>query len=567
MTIEPSAIQPAPAAAPALGAATLCEAFQVTAAARPDEVAHRSLDGAVELTWAQYAGRVRAIAGGFHALGVRRGDCVAILLVNRPEFNLVDSAAMHLGAAPFSLYNTLSVEQVAYQLQNSQARVVVTEPQYLDTVLAARGPDQEQVVLVEESHPDAIGLGELETRAPDGFDFEAAWRAVQPDDVLTVIYTSGTTGPPKGAQLTHAGMMFECRAVASVLPMTLGGRQLSYLPSAHIADRFLSHYYASMCFGSAVTSVPDIRQIGSALATVRPTAWGAVPRVWEKLKAGLEAAGVGDPRALTEEGRAAARERLGLHEAEWLVSGAAPIPGEVLQYFLDLGLPICEVWGMSELSCVATIVPPHDIRIGTVGRPLPGVELRVLDDGELLVRAPLVMRGYRSDPERTAEALDAEGWMHTGDVVEIDADGFVRIVDRKKELIINAAGKNMSPANIEQQLKASSPLIGQAICVGDRRPYNVALLVLDPDAAAAWAAAHGADPSLAALSANPELQADVATAVEAANGRLARVEQIKRFAILPDDWEPGGVELTPTMKLKRRPIAERYAAEIEALYA
>ena len=567
MTIEQSAAEAVSTPPPALGAATLCEAFQITAAACPGAVAHRSLDDSVELTWAQYADRVRAIAAGLHALGIRRGDCVAILLVNRPEFNLVDSAAIHLGAVPFSLYNTLSVEQVAYQLQNSQARVVVTEPQYLDTVLAARGPDQEHIVLVEGSHPDAIGLHELQAASHDGFDFEAAWRAVQPDDVLTVIYTSGTTGPPKGAQLTHAGMMFECRAVASVLPMTPGGRQLSYLPSAHIADRFLSHYYASMCFGAAITSVPDARQIGAALAAVRPTAWGAVPRVWEKLKAGLEAAGVGDPHALTDEGRAAVRERLGLHEAQWLVSGAAPIPGEVLEYFLALGLPICEVWGMSELSCVATIVPPHDIRIGTVGRPLPGVELRVLDDGELLVRAPLVMHGYRADPERTAEAVDADGWMHTGDVVEIDPDGFVRIVDRKKELIINAAGKNMSPANIEQQLKGSSPLIGQAICIGDRRPYNVALLVLDPDAAAAWAAAHGADPSLAALSANPELRAEVAGAVDGANARLARVEQIKRFTILPNDWEPGGVELTPTMKLRRGPIAERYAAEIEALYA
>ncbi len=565
--MQQSTAVPTVAAVPALGAATLCEAFQITAAVRPDAVAHRSMDGATEVTWAQYAERVRAIAAGLHALGVRRGDCVAMLLTNRPEFNLVDTAAIHLGAVPFSLYNTLSPEQIAYQLSNAQARVVVTEPQYLEAIAAARGDEQEHLVLVEGSHPDAIPLSDLETRGEAGFDFDAAWRAVEPDDVLTVIYTSGTTGPPKGAQLTHAGMMFECRAVAAVLPMTPGGRQLSYLPSAHIADRMLSHYYASLCFGATITSVPDIRQVGAALASVHPTAWGAVPRIWEKLKAGLEAAGVSDPAALPEEAKAALRAKLGLHETEWLTVGAAPIPAEVLQYFLDLGLPICEVWGMSELSCVATIVPPDDIRVGTVGRPLPGVELRLLDDGELLVRAPLVMKGYRSDPQRTAEALDEEGWLYTGDVAEIDADGFVKIVDRKKELIISAAGKNMSPANIEQQLKGSSPLIGQVVCIGDRRPYNVALIVLDPDTTAAWAGERGLDASLAALSENPELRASIEAAIEGANSHLARVEQVKRFTILPNDWEPGGDELTPTMKLRRKPIAERYAAQIEALYA
>jgi long-chain acyl-CoA synthetase len=564
MTIHQASAAPA---LPAFEATTVCEAFQRTAALRPDAVAHRSSDGSTEITWAQYAARVRAIAAGLHALGVRRGDCVAILLVNRPEFNLVDTAAVHLGAVPFSLYNTLSPEQVAYQLSNAGARVVVTEPQYLDKIAAARTEQQEHVVLVGGSHPDAIALHELEQRGEDGFDFEATWRAVEPGDVLTLIYTSGTTGPPKGAQLTHAGMLFECRAVATVLPMTPGGRQLSYLPSAHVADRFLSHYYASLCFGAAITSVADARQIGAALASTRPTAWAAVPRVWEKLKAGLEAGGIDDPGALSEEARAAVRVKLGLDEAEWLACGAAPIPAAVLEYFAGLGLPICEVWGMSELSCVATVVPPHDIRIGTVGQPLPGVELRLLDDGELLVRAPLVMKGYRADPGRTAEALDDEGWLHTGDVAEIDADGFVRIVDRKKELIISAAGKNMSPANIEQQLKASSPLIGQAICIGDARPYNVALIVLDPDNADAWAATRGADPALAALSENEELRSVIEAAIATANGHLARVEQIKRFTILPNDWEPGGEELTPTMKLKRRPIAERYAAQIEALYA
>ena len=253
--------------------------------------------------------------------------------------------------------------------------------------------------------------------------------------------------------------------------------------------------------------------------------------------------------------KAGVRAQLGLDQAQWLISGAAPIPREVLEYFNALGLPICEVWGMSELSCFATMNPPDDIRIGTVGKAMPGVELKLLDDGELLVRGPIVMRGYRKDPEKTAEAIDADGWMHTGDVATIDDDGYVTIVDRKKELIINAAGKNMSPANIEQKLKASSPLIGQAICIGDVRPYNVALLVLDPDVGAQWAQQHGLAERLGrGAGTGPRRARRGGPRRRAANAQLSRVEQIKRFTILPVDWVPGGDELTPTMKLKRKPI-------------
>jgi long-subunit acyl-CoA synthetase (AMP-forming) len=525
----------------ALRAATVCEAFQLTVSERPDQVALRTVGGEVEITFAEYAARVERLAAGLAALGVGRGDTVAMMLVNRPEFHLVDAAAFHLGATPFSVYNSSSPEQIAYLFSNAQNRVVVCERQFADAM-----PDVEHRFLVED-------LDELEAAGEPGFDFEAAWRAVKPGDVLTLIYTSGTTGPPKGVELTHANVMAELRACAAVLPMEPGGRQTSYLPSAHVADRWASHYYASIAHGATITCVPDMRQVVAALPEVRPTAWGAVPRVWEKIKAALEAKGIADPAALPEDARAAIRASLGLDQVAWLVSGAAPTPTEVLEYFRDLGLPICELWGMSELSCCATINPPEDIRIGTVGKPLPGVELRLLEDGELLCRGEIVMRGYRNDAERTAEALDAEGWMHTGDVAQIDEDGYVRIVDRKKELIINAAGKNMSPANIEQRLKASSPLIGQAIVIGDRRPYNVALIVLDPDVRATWPAG--------------EIPAEVARGVEEANGHLSRVEQIKRYTILPVDWEPGGDELTPTMKLKRKPIAAKYAAEIEALYA
>jgi long-subunit acyl-CoA synthetase (AMP-forming) len=544
----------APERPAALDCATIPEAFQQTASERPDQVAVRTPDGATELTYAQLADRIRATAAGLHALGVRRGDTVATMLVNRPEFTVVDLACAHLGAVCFSVYNTLSAEQVADLFSNAENRVVVTERRFLPVVRGAGAPSVEHVVLVDGDDAGTIPLADLEARGQDGFGFEATWRAVAPDDVLTLIYTSGTTGPPKGVQLTHHGIMEECRACQHVLPLRPGGRATSYLPSAHIADRWLGHYFPTVVGGLTVTIVPDPTQIVATLAQVRPTQWGAVPRIWEKIKAALEAKGITDPSVLPEEVKAGVRAQLGLDGCDWLVSGAAPIADEVLRFFLDLGLPIQELWGMSELSCCAIVNPRDDIRIGTVGTALPGVEVRLADDGELLVRGAIVMKGYRGDPAKTAEALQ-DGWLHTGDIATIDDDGYVRIVDRKKELIINAGGKNMSPANIEQRIKASSPLIGQAVAIGDRRPYNVALIVLDPDTAA------GKDPE------DPEVLAEVARGVEAANARLSRVEQIKRFKVLREEWQPGGDELTPTMKLKRKPISEKYAAQIEELYA
>jgi long-subunit acyl-CoA synthetase (AMP-forming) len=541
-----------------LAADTLCGAFQIAVEQRPHQVAHRAFGG-TEFTYGEFAARVRHLAEGLHALGVRRGDTVAEMLTNRPEFNLVDVAAFHLGATGFSVYNTLSPEQIEHLFRNSGTRVVVTEKRFLPRVLEARTHEVEHIVLVDAGEQGMPTLDDVERSHVRGFDFDAAWRAVEPDDVLTLIYTSGTTGPPKAVQLTHASVLFECRAIAAGLPYEPGGRIISYLPSAHVGDRALVHYGASICFGQTVVSVADLAQIAQAMVDVRPTVFGGVPRVWEKLKAGLEAAGLRDPAQLPEAGKALVRARLGLDQCTVRVSGAAPAALEVLQYFHDLGLSLNEGWGMSELSCFATMNPPGDIRMGTVGTALPGVELRLLDDGELLVRAPLVMKGYRDDPERTAEALDAEGWLHTGDIATIDGDGYVRIVDRKKELIINAAGKNMSPANIELKLRAASPLIAQAVCVGDRRPYNVALIVLDREVLAKTSG--GSSLSKGAL------HGLIAAAVDAANASLSRVEQIKRFAILDAEWLPGGDELTPTMKLKRKPIHAKYAAEIERLYS
>ena len=577
----------------ALRAATLCEAFQTTAAEWAESPALRLKDSDYEASFGEYAAGVRARAAGFAALGVGRGDTVGFMLTNRPAFFLCDCAAMHLGATCFSVYNTSSPEQVEYVVGDAANRVVVTEQAFLATVLEARErvPTLEHVVVVDGEAPEGtISLDELEAMGEPGFDFEAAWRAVEPEDVLCLIYTSGTTGPPKGVQLTHANMLAEWNAYDLAFAVKPGGRTISFLPSAHVADRW-SQLYAQMLYAPCVHCCPDPRQMVAYTIEVRPTFWGGVPRIWEKLKTALEAAMEGEAderkRAATESamevGRryvaaymageipaelraeweqadelvfSKVRDLLGLDEVEHFAVGAAPTPPEVIEFFLAMGIEICELWGMSETSSAATLNPPGAVRVGTVGKPLPGVEIRLAEDGEILVRGPLVMKGYRNMPEKTAEAIDADGWLHSGDVGEYDADGYLRIVDRKKELIINAAGKNMSPAAIEAKLKAASPLIAQAVAFGDRRPYNVALLTLDLEYLAARGANHG----------DAEIVAEIERAVEIANGRLSRVEQIKRFHVLEGEWAPGGVELTPTMKLRRRPIERAYEAEIEGLY-
>ncbi len=535
----------------ALKAASLCEAFQITAAERPDQPAVRAPGGAAEMTFGELRGRVERIASGLAGLGVGRGETVALMMLNRPEFHACDLGALHAGAVPFSIYNTSAPEQIAYLFGNAGNRVVITERMFLPAITAA-GFDGHVVLIDGGADDGATSLAELEEGGDAGFDFEASWRAVGPDDVLTLIYTSGTTGPPKGVQLTHRNLLSMMRGFRALVGGGMGGRIVSFLPSAHIADRWGSHYQALMVEGFTVTSVQDPRTVIGVLPEVRPTVFGAVPRIWEKLKAALEAGGVADPSALPEEARAAIRARLGLDAVERCVVGAAPTPREVLEFFDALGLRILEVWGMSETSAISTINPSEAPRFGTCGVALPGVELRIAEDGEVLVRGEHVMAGYRGDPEKTRETFTHDGWLMTGDVGELDDDGYLRIVDRKKELIINAAGKNMSPANIEARLKAAHPLVGQACVIGDARPYNVALLVPDPDVAAGF---------------EGDVAATMAAAVEEANSHLSRVEQIKRFTVLEAEWLPGGEELTPTMKLRRKPIAEKYAAEIEALYA
>ncbi|MCW2664992.1 MAG: long-chain fatty acid--CoA ligase [Mycobacterium sp.] len=582
--------------------ATLCEAFQRTASIDPDAVALRTPGGTQTLTWRELTEQVRKVAAGLAGLGVGRGDTVSLMMANRIEFYPFEIGAQHVGAVSFSVYNTLPAEQLTYLFENAGTRVAICEEQYVDRIRASGAPI-EHIICIDGSPPGTISVDDLYAAAHEDFDFESTWRSVQPDDVVTLIYTSGTTGNPKGVEMTHTNLLFEASALNSVLPIQFGDRITSFLPTAHIADRVMGLYGLEVN-GTQVTVVSDARAIAAALPDVRPTVWGAVPRVWEKLKTAIEfavshetdevkrqalqwAMAVAAKRAATllagdqmpdelaaewakadELVLSKLRERLGFGELRWAVSGAAPIPNETLAFFISIGIPIAEVWGMSELSCVATVSHPRDAHLGTVGKLLPGLEGKIADDGEYLVRGPLVMKGYRKEPVKTAEAIDEDGWLHTGDIIEADAEGYLRVVDRKKELIINAAGKNMSPANIENTILAACPMVAVMITIGDGRPYNAALMVFDADSVGPYAAQHGLlDASPSALAAHPEVIAQIAADVAEGNAKLSRVEQIKRFRVLPTLWEPGGDEITLTMKLKRKPIMAKYAGEIEELYS
>ncbi|MCP2277940.1 Long-chain acyl-CoA synthetase (AMP-forming) [Nocardia amikacinitolerans] len=588
---------------------TLCAAFQANAARHADAVALRTLGGGQTITWREYGARVRAIATGLAALGVRPGDTVALMLTNRPEFHLCDTAVLHAGATPFSVYNTNPVELLAYQFGNARNRAVVCESQFAPRILEAvaaaaeRGHRVEHVIVVDDAPAGTVALTAIESAsAPEGFDFEATWRAVRPDDLLTIVYTSGTTGPPKGVELTHTNFLENARVIDQFGGGGPDDRVISYLPDAHAANRWFAHYL-TMLEGGQITTVPDVKQVAAAMTEVHPTVFLGVPRVWVKVKGALEerfaaeppprralarwAVGVGRDRArAASDGRALGvtgrvqhavaerlvlrplRAKLGLDRVRVAVTGSVAIPPDVHEFFLGLGLPLCEGYGMTECTAGATLNGPARIKIGTVGTPLPGAEVRLAADGEVLIRGKMVMRGYRDDPVKTAETVDADGWLHTGDIGSFDADGYLSIVDRKKELIINAAGKNMSPANIENTITENCPLAGTVVVIGEQRPYNTALICLDPDLAAAFGKRNGlAATSIPDLAASPEVLAEIERGVRAANGKLSRVEQVKKYRVLGEVWEPGGDCLTATGKLRRAPIATRYTDTIEALYS
>ncbi len=553
---------------PQLGAPSFCHALQHWARSTPDQPAVSNLDASMALSWREYSARIESVASGLHSLGVRRGDTVALMLTNRPEFNVVDAAAIHLRAIPFSIYNTLAPEDLGYALRHAGPAVVVTEIQFLSRVLAARPANVRHIVLVDGTHADAISLDQLAAAAPSlGPDLQRTWEQASGDDVVTLIYTSGTTGKPKAVQLSHRNVHTACLGLACSIGAKLPANPavLSWLPSAHVADRVMSHYWM-MTFGGSVTSVADPQAVGQALAKVHPAIFSTVPRFLEKLKTLLQASGVADPSALPPVAKQAILSKIGFDRLTKLMTGGAPASYELHQFYRDLGVPVCEAWGMSEAAGISILTPEGAHKPGWIGTAMHAVEVRLAPDGELLVRSPAVTQGYLHDPERTAAAIDADGWLLTGDLAEMDGEGYVRIVGRKKELIINAAGKNMSPGNIEYQVKAADSLLGHVVAIGDRRPYNVALVLLDPVVAQQWAKDAGVDYHFADVATHPAIRARLCEAMRRANEKLSRVEQIKRFAILGEDWLPGGDELTPTAKLRRASIHKKYAEVIDRIY-
>jgi long-subunit acyl-CoA synthetase (AMP-forming) len=583
-------------------AKTMCELFQRTSRERGSEIALRTLDGSAELTWSDYAQRVRRLAAGLAGLGVSRGDTVALMMSNRPEFHVVDAAAMHLGAVPFSGYNTNTADMIRFLLLSADSHVMFTEAQYLARVLeAARGTHLRHVICVDADQEvtGVQSLTDLEEAGDPEFDFDSHWQSVQPEDLLTLIYTSGTTGDPKGVELTHANMLFSLESVTTLAEQPDDVRVISYLPDAHALNRYIAHYYPMFC-GATVTTLENPKDLLGALTEVRPTIFVSVPMLWYKLKASVDSklegrrgpqarlarwalqVGRDQARRQLERRRATPLERaayavahravlgkvarrLGLDACTYAVTGAAPIAPEAMEFVLSLGIPLCEAWGMTELSAVATVNRADSIRPGTVGQAIPGVEVKCAEDGELLVRSPGMMRGYRNDPTQSAEAM-LDGWMHTGDVGTIDDDGYVTIIDRKKELIINSAGKNMSPAHIENTVKMACPLVGSVMAIGDRRPFVTALITLDPEELQLFADVHGLRGDFAALSQHPRTLEAVAAGVRRGNESLSRVEQVRAHAVLEHPWEPASEELTPTLKLRRTRICSKYSDLIETLY-
>jgi long-subunit acyl-CoA synthetase (AMP-forming) len=578
---------------------TLWTAFERTARRRADEIAVRRDDGAVSWTWAELRQRVDTLAAAFHGLGLRRGDTAALLMGNRPEFYAIDLALVRLGVASFSLYFTSSPEQQRHALVDSDAALVIAEPSLMATLdgvdlpkhtLQLDGAPRPGWTLLTELLADPVATQEV-----------AAVELPRTDDLLTLIYTSGTTGPSKGVMLSHRNVMTTAAATIDAQRIPEGSTVVSWLPFAHVGGR-MSSYATAVVQGWEIVTVDDPRRITEAVVTIRPDFFSGPPRTFEKLRSSFEAWTL----TLDERGRTAVREALVLNERRvdleqagtpvpddllartdaaraelfdpWktsvgldrvrvVVVATAPNPAPLMRFFHAIGIPMGEAYGLSESAASGTACRPGHIRIGTVGRASLGTELRIADDGEILLRGPAVMLGYRNLPRATAEAIDDHGWLRTGDLGHLDGDGYLSVVGRKKEIIINASGKNISPVAVESAITTASPLISQVCCVGDGRPYLVALVVLDREYARQWARGEGlGDLAPEHLAEEPRLLAEIAAAVAAGNRRLNRPEQVKRFHVVADEWLPGR-ELTPTSKMRRTEIAQRYETELRELYA
>jgi long-chain acyl-CoA synthetase len=556
-----------------------------------------------EMTFSELADRVARAAAGLRGLGVGPGDRVVIMMRNIPEFHWVDLAAVFLGATPISIYNSSSPEQVAYLAGHAKAKVAVLEDDgYLERFEKVRDqlPTLETIVMLHGGGEGCVDWSTLADAEP--IDLREAAAIAQPDDLATIIYTSGTTGNPKGVMLSHYNICWSGESLLDSFgwerSQASGTRLVSYLPMAHIAERMVSHY-GMVFFGYEITTCPEPGQIAAYAREVRPNLMFGVPRVWEKIYAGVQGALAADPDKRekfneaveaampmvdrlamgteTEEERATydfldavafstVRELIGLDQMQLAVTGAAPMLPDMLRWFRAIGVPIAEVYGMSENTGAMTF-EPWKVKPGTVGPAVPGAEVRLADDGEVICRGGLVFVGYLDDPERTAETLDEDGWLHTGDIGQFDDDGYLRIIDRKKEIIVTAGGKNISPANLEAALK-SIPLVGQAAAIGDRRPFVSALVVLDAEAAAIWASENGmAGTPVDELAERAEVIAEIEAALPEVMAAFNNAERVKKVKVLGEEWLPDSDLLTPTSKLKRRGVNERFAIEIEAFYA
>ncbi|HET7465594.1 MAG TPA: long-chain fatty acid--CoA ligase [Candidatus Dormibacteraeota bacterium] len=589
---------------------TVCTIFADAVRNWPDRVALRwKQDGEWhQLTWREYGDQVAAATLSLRELGFGPGQFGLIMARNVPEHVIADLAIVHAGGAAISVYNTLAPEQIEYVANHSEATVAFVEDEaFLSKFVAIRGstPHLKHIVLVRGTASDGViawddfMAGGRKAQAADPRAFESTWRGVGPEDTVSLIYTSGTTGPPKGVVYSHNNILWTLESIDRMQKFE-GETVISYLPLAHVAERFSSQW-RGIYNGFEVWMCPDPNLLLPYLLEARPTLFLGVPRVWEKLMAGIQAGLAAEPdetkrgmaqgavsaavtaSRLRREGNpvpdelAAAvgraqplfgmlRAKIGLDRCTTAFTSTAPTRPEVHDFWAALGLPLYEVWGMSELTGPATAVPKDAHQTPSIGTALPGVEVKLGEDGELLVRGGNVMVGYYKEPAKTADIIDEDGWVHSGDIGVPAPNGQFKIVDRKKELIITSAGKNISPANLEALAK-SSPIIGQAVAVGDGRKFISVLVVLDPQVAPMWAKAHGVDAvSIAELAENPAVIGEVRRALQQANTHLSRVEQFKRFTILPTEWSPESEELTPTMKLKRRVINTKYSPQIEAMY-
>ena len=600
---------------------TFCTRLERTVAERGDEPAYSDKIGLAPgepgwrtLTWSQTREQALDLAAGLAQVGLSPGATMAIMASTRTEHVLADIAAVHAGGTPMSIYATLAPEQVAYVAGHAEPTVAVLEgPDQLQRWQKALGEvsSLKAIVVIDPTLVDAdaraVTWDDLlargrEARSADPDTFERVWRSVGPEDPLTILYTSGTTGNPKGVVLNHRNILFETESSLETSKMFEPGTGVSYLPFAHIAERMLGIYIPQFQ-GAHVHLIGDPALLVGALGEVHPTRFFGVPRVWEKIRTGVsgllsaetddakkaavnKAMEVGlryvesrqtgqetSPELAEEFARMDAavltpiRSLLGLDKVEWAASAAAPMPVEVTRFFAGLGLEIYDVYGMTETSAVVTANGPESFRLGSVGRAIDGVEVRLGEDNEILVRGPVATPGYFKQEDATRALIDEDGWLHTGDIGQLDEDGFFYVVDRKKEMIITSAGKNIAPSNIENLLK-ESPLVGHALVFGEGRPYCVAVLTLDGEVAPVLAQRHGIEfTDLADLAQNPRILALVQQSVDAANERLSRPEQVKKFELLPVEWTAESEELTPTLKLKRRVVHAKYSDVLDRLYS